>query len=180
MEKFIENLKKEIAGCSEWPQVSDVLENEISQENIPKILEILKEFSITDSEINDMIQRNLETFLEQMKTVCFHMISTFYNNVIRETKTTEFFTIHIKWFYVIFVYFALKRMACQEIIVWPNFWKNQNIQKMFIDSLIEYERKLPDDYYERGLRPNFRIILTYITSSPSCKLEGIGGVPEYV
>ena len=71
-------------------------------------------------------------------------------------------------------------MVCQQLIVWQNFKANQNIQKMFIDSLIVYECNLPLDYYERGLRPNFSIIITYITSSPSCMLEGIGGVPDYI
>lgn len=180
MKQFIDDLKERLPKCTEWPQVSDVLESGISPENIPRFLEILKEFSIIDPEIKVMIETNIETFLEQMKTVCFHIISTFYNNVIRDTKKTEFFTIHVKWFYVIFVYFALKRMACQKTIVWPNFWKNQNIQKIFIDSLMNYESDLLLAYYDRGLKPDFRIMITYITSSPSCKLEGIGGVPDCV
>jgi hypothetical protein len=71
-------------------------------------------------------------------------------------------------------------MVCQEIIVWPNFRENQNIQKMFIDSLMKYERMLPCGYYEQGLLPNFSIFLTQITSSPSLTLEGIGGVPNYM
>lgn len=180
MKKFINDLKKRLVECTEWPQVSDVLESGISPENISHILEILKEFLITDPEIKDVIEENLDEFLKQMKIVCYHIISEFYNFKIIDTKTMEFFTIHAKWFYVIFVYFTLKRMVCKKIIDWPNFKANQNIQKMFIDSLIVYERDLPLDYYERGLRPNFRIMITYITSSPSCMLEGIGGVPDYI
>jgi hypothetical protein len=180
MEHFIKNLKKKIAECSEWPKVSNVLENAISPEHIPHFLEILKEFSINDPEIDGVIETNLDEFLNQMKTVCYHIISTFYANMIRDTKKTEFFTIHVKWFYVIFVYFALKRMVCKKIIDWPNFRANQDIQKMFIDSLMNYESDLPLDYYDIGLKPDFRIMITYITSSPSCNLEGIGGVPYCV
>ena len=42
MEKFIKTLKKQLGKCTEWPQVSDVLESKISPENIPHFLEILK------------------------------------------------------------------------------------------------------------------------------------------
>jgi hypothetical protein len=178
MNQFIRNLNQRLAECTELQHVNDVLKSGISPENIQFFIEILKEFSITDSEINHMIEQNLDSFLEQMKIVCNHIISTFYINEIRERKTTEFFTINVKWFYVIFVYFTLKKMVCQEIIVWPNFRENQNIQKLFIDSLMKY--RLPRGYYERGLLPNFSIILTQITSSPSLKLKGIGGVPDYM
>ena len=178
MEQFINYLKEKLAECTEWTQISPVFESGISPENISRILEILTEFSITDPEIKYMIEQNLNIFLEQMKAVCYHIISTFYISEIRERKTTEFFTINVKWLYVIFVYFSLKRMVCQEIIVWPNFRENQNIQKLFIDSLMKY--RLPRGYYERGLLPNFSIILTQITSSPSCMFEGIGSVPDYM
>jgi len=180
MEEFFQNLKKELGKCTEWQQVSNVFESGISPENIPILIGILSDFSITDPEINCVIERNLDKFLEQMKIVCFHVISTFFNNIIRYTKKTEFFTIHVKWFYLIFIYFSLKRMVCQELIVWQNFRANQNIQKMFIDALMKYERELPMDFYDKGLRPNFRILLTYITSSPSSMLKGIGGVPDYM
>ena len=180
MENFVNDVEKRLAKCTKWPEVSKLLESGISPEHILHFLEILKEFSIIDPEIKDVIETNLDEFLKQMKIVCFHMISTFYSDVIRDTKKTEFFTIHVKWFYVIFMYFSLKRMVCQQLIVWQNFKANQNIQKMFIDSLIVYEGNLPRDYYERGLRPNFSIIITYITSSPSCTLKGIGGVPDYI
>lgn len=182
MEKIIENLIKELSKCAEWTQISPVFKSQLLplSETIQFFLEILKEFSIIDPEIKDIIEQNLDSFLEQMKIVCYHIISTFYISEIRERKTTEFFTIHVKWFYVIFVYFSLKRMVCKEIIVWPNFRENQNIQKMFIDALIKYERELPVGYYSRGLRPNFSILLTYITSSPSSRLYGIGGIPPYM
>ncbi len=182
MERIIENLIEKLSKCAEWRQICPVFESQLLplSETIQFFLEILKEFSIIDPEIKDIIEQNLDSFLEQMKIVCYHIISTFYFSEIRERKTTDFFTIHVKWFYVIFVYFTLKRMVCQKIIVWPNFRENQNIQKMFIDSLMKYERSLPRDYYERGLRPNFSIILTYITSSPSCMLKGIGGAPDYM
>jgi hypothetical protein len=182
MEKIIETLIKKLFECAEWTQISPVFESQLLplSETIQFFLEILKEFSINDPEIKDIIEQNLDSFLEQMKIVCYHIISTFYISEIRITKTTDFFTIHVKWFYVIFVYFSLKRMVCKEIIVWPNFRENQNIQKMFIDNLIKYERTLPIGYYSRGLCPNFSILLTYITSSPSCMLEGIGGMPDYM
>ena len=180
MEKFIPDLKERLAKCTEWPQVSAVLESGILPENIPHIIEVLKEFYITEPEINDMIQRNLDKFFEQMKIVCFHVISTFFNTEIRTSGKTDFFTIHVKWFYVIFVYFSLKKMVNEKIIVWPNFKSNQNIQKMFIDSLMEYEYELHLDFSDRGLRPNFHIIMLRITSSPSSILNGIGGVPDYM
>lgn len=180
MENFVNDVENRLAKCTEWQQVSEVLESGISPENISHFLEILKEFSIIDPEIKDMIETNLDEFLKQMKIVCYHIISEFYNFTIIHIKTMEFFTIHAKWFYVIFVYFTLKRMVCQKIIDWPNFKENQNIQKMFIDRLMAYERDLPLDYYERGLNPSFCIMITYITSSPSCMLEGIGGVPDYI
>ncbi len=180
MEKLIENLKQILAGCTEWRQVSDLFESGISPENIPHILKMLKEFSINDPEINVVIETNLDEFLKQMKNVCYHIISTFYNFRIIDTETTQYFTIHVKWFYVIFVYFSLKIMVCQKTIDWPNFRANHDIQKMFIDSLMNYESDLPYDYYDRGLKPDFHIMITYITSSPSCMLEGIGGVPDCV
>lgn len=180
MEKLIENLRKKLAGCTEWPKVSDLFESGILKENIPFLLEILSDFSIIDQEIKDVIETNLDKFLKQMNEVCYHIISNFYNFTIIDTQKTEFFTINVKWFYVIFVYFALKRMVCQKTIDWPNFRANQNIQKMFIDRLMNYESDLPYDYYDRGLKPDFHIMITYITSSPSCMLEGIGGVPDCV
>jgi len=180
MKKFIKTLKKKLGKCTEWKEVFQALESKISPEHILPILEILNDFLITDPEIKVIIEENLDEFLEQMKIVCFHMISTFYTDVIRDMKTTEFFTIHVKWFYVIFVYFALKKMVNQKMIDWSNFRENQNIQKIFIDALMKYEGELPVDFYDRKLRPTFRIILNYITLSPSCKLEGIGGVPDYM
>jgi len=181
MEEFIHYHKKRLAECTEWPQVSDVLKSGISPENIPHILEILKEFSITEPEIKDMIEENLEQFLRQMNTVCFHVISTSFNTEIRKSGKTDFFTIHVKWFYVIFVYFSLKKMVNEEMIVWTNFKENLNIQKIFIDALMMYEFESPPDFYGRGLRPNFRIILNYITSyCPLSRLNGIGGVPDYM
>jgi predicted nucleotidyltransferase len=180
MEKFIHDLKKRLAECTEWLEVSDVLKSGISPENIPHILEILKEFSITEPEIKDMIEKYLDKFLVQMKIVCFHVISTFFNTEIRKSGNTDFFTIHVKWFYVIFVYFSLKKMVNKKILVWTNFKENQNIQKMFIDALIKYEFELPLDFSGRGLRPDFRIIMLYITSSPLSILNGIGGVPDYM
>jgi hypothetical protein len=181
MEKFIPDLKKRLAECTEWPQVSDVLKSGISPENIPHILEILKEFSITEPEIKDMIEENLEQFLRQMKTVCFHVISTSFNTEIRKSGKTDFFTIHVKWFYLLFVYFSLKKMVNEKMIVWTNFKENQNIQKIFIDALMKYEFEFPLDFYGRGLRPNFRIILNYITSyCPLSGLKGIGDAPDYM
>ena len=96
MENFVNDVEKRLAKCTEWPQVSDAFESEISPEHIPHFLEILKEFSIIDPKIKDVIETNLDEFLKQMKIVCFHMISTFYSDVIRDTKKTEFFTIHVK------------------------------------------------------------------------------------
>ena len=180
MEKLIRDLTAGVVKCTEWPEVFDVLESGIFPENIPPFLEILKEFSIIDPEIKDVIETKLDEFLKQMKTVCYHIISNFYDYMTIDTKTMEFFTINVKWFYVIFMYFSLKRMVCQQLIDWPNFEKNQNIQKMFIDGLIEYERRLPHDYYERGLRPKFRIMIFEITISQLLKLEGIGSVPECI
>jgi len=180
MEKFIPDLKERLAECTEWPQVSAVLESGISPENIPHIIKNLKEFSITDPEINVMIEQNLDNFFEQMKIVCFHVISTFFNTEIRTSGKTDFFTIHVKWFYVIFVYFSLKKMVNEKIIVCPNFKSNHNIQKIFINALMKYEFELPLDFSDRGLRPNFHIIMLRITSSPSSILNGIGGVPDYM
>jgi hypothetical protein len=180
MEEFIHYLKKRFAECTEWPQVSDVLKSGISPENIPHILEILKKFSITEPEIKDMIEENLEQFLVQMKIVCFHVISTFFNTEIRKSGKTDFFTIHVKWFYVIFVYFSLKKMVNEKMIVWTNFNANLNIQKIFIDALMKYEFELPVGFYGRGLSTNFCIILTFITSCPVSGLKGIGGVPDYM
>jgi hypothetical protein len=127
-----------------------------------------------------VIETNRDNFLEQMKIVCYHIISEFYNFTTIDTQKTEFFTINVKWFYVIFVYFALKRMVCKEIIHWPNFRENENIEKMFIDSLMVYERNLPRDYYDKGLKPSFRILISFITVSQLLQLEGIGDVPECI
>jgi hypothetical protein len=180
MENFVNDVKKRLAKCTKWPQVFDVLKSGISPEHILHFLEILKEFSITDPEIKDVIETNLAEFLKQMKIVCYHIISEFYNFNTIDTKRMEFFTIHVKWFYVIFMYFALKRMVFQQLIVWQNFEANQNIEKMFIDALMKYERELPRDYYDRGLNPSFRILISFIIVSPALKLEGIGRVPECI
>lgn len=171
MEKFIQKIEK----CSKWIEVCGVFEEKISPEYISFLLEILNVFSITEPEIKDVIEKNLEQFLGQMKIVCFHLISTFFR-----FHKTEFFTIHVKWFYVIFVYFSLKKMVNQEMIVWTSFNASLNIQKMFIDALMKYEFELPLGFYGSGLSTNFRIILTFITSCPVSGLNGIGGVPDYI
>ena len=180
MEKFIEQRNKKLEQCSNWPEVLTVFEETLSKEYIPTLFEILKEFLINDPEVENMIKQNLDQFLEQIKEVCDHVISNFFNYVIKKTGKTEFFTIHVKWFYLLFVYFTLKKMVNEQIIDWPNFKVNQNIQKIFIDNFMKYERELPHTFYMKGLLPNFRIMMIYITSSPSSILEGIGGVPDYM
>lgn len=166
MEPIVKIMIQEIEKCTKLSEFLDVFESRLSEKHISMFLEILKEFNITEPEIKDMIEKNLVHFLDQMKIVCFHVITTFFHG----TKK-EFFITHVKWFYLIFVYFALKKMVNQEIIVWPNFKVNLNIQKMFIDVLMKYDREL---------RTEFRTMMTLITSSPLCMLKGIGGVPEYI
>ena len=180
MEKFIKERIKDLEQCSNWTEVLAVFKLTLSKEHIIVLFEILKEFLINDPEVENMIVHNLDQFLEQINEVCDHVISNFFNYVIKKTKKTEFFTIHVKWFYLLFVYFTLKKMVNEQIIDWPNFKVNQNIQKMFIDNLMKYEHELPHTFYEKGLRPNFRIMMIYITSSPSSFLKGIGGVPDYM
>jgi len=174
METFINEITKNFETCYKSREVFAVFEKTLSKEHIQMLLEILKQFQINDPEVEYMIEQNLDQFLEQMKEVCDHVISNFFNDV------TEFFTIHVKWFYLIFVYFTLKKMVNKQIIDWPNFKVNQNIQKIFIVNLMKYERELPPTFYMKKLTPNFRIIMYNITSSPSSFLKGIGGMPDYM
>lgn len=111
--------------------------------------------------IRETIEMKLDLFIEEILKVCYHIIIVLFAG----NEPTYFFE-NIIWFYSLFVYITIKKMVFEGKFDLPNFI--ENIQIKFCAELSN-PNKL--EFY--------RLMLN-ITSSPSCELKGVGGLPDCV
>jgi len=134
----------------------------LTKANFLKLVEILEVFfDGKESEmiriIKETIETKLDLFLEEISGVCYHVILTLFSG----NEPTYFFE-NIIWFYIFFFYITIKKMVCEKKIDLPNF--RENIQIRFCEVL--------------NKNTEFYHAMMFITSSPSCSLEGVGGFPD--
>jgi len=161
-ERLLEEFEK--STKSENWNVVEAFKSILTKENFLVLVEILKLFSDgKESEmirtIRETIEMKLDLFIEEISKVCRHVIITLFWG----TEPTYFFE-NIIWFYIFFVYITIKKMVFEGKIDLPNF--RENIQIKFCEELSKNNE--------------FGNAMRFITSSPSCKLEGVGGLPDCV
>ena len=154
--------KSEVSTASGIRKVVEAFNSNLTREHWLELIEILKHFfggkeSEMISTIRESIVMNLGLFLEEISGVCNHIIIELFAG-----NEPTFFFENIIWFYTLFVYITIKKMVFQKKIDLPNF--RENIQTIFCAELNNNDE--------------FHRVMLFITSSPSCKLEGVGGFPD--
>lgn len=160
-------LKKfEESTASGMMKIFEAFNSILTKERWLELIEILELFfGGKESEmiitIRETIEMNLDLFLEEISDVCYHIII-----VLFVGNEPQYFFENINWFYTLFVYITIKKMVCEKKIDLPNF--RENIQTIFCAEL------------SNPNKVEFYLLMLNITSSPSCMLKGVGGLPDCV